>query len=124
MYTIAKEFTFSASHELRGLPDGHPCSRTHGHNYVVTVELKARTLDGTGFVFDYRKLDPIKKFIDSKLDHQHLNNAIPFNPTAENIAKFLFDYCVELLEDSSPDVFMSAVSVSETPKTTARYDLS
>src|SRR5215468_9371730 len=34
-YTISKFFEFSAAHHLTGLPDDHPCSRVHGHNYVV-----------------------------------------------------------------------------------------
>ena len=37
MYTIAKRFAFSASHIIGGLPDKHPCSRLHGHNYEVEV---------------------------------------------------------------------------------------
>lgn len=115
MYSVRKEFAFSASHCLEGLPDGHPCSRTHGHNYVVTVELTSAKLNPTGFVVDYRALEPIKKYIDSKLDHQHLNYVLPFNPTAENLAKHIFN----CFEKQFPQLF--AVEVSETPKTVARY---
>ena len=39
MFKISKEFYFSAAHALFGLPDDHPCTRLHGHNYVVTVHL-------------------------------------------------------------------------------------
>ncbi|MFI6697695.1 6-pyruvoyl trahydropterin synthase family protein [Streptomyces sp. NPDC050509] len=51
---ISKEFHFSASHQLDGLPEDHPCGRLHGHNYVVALELSAPTdgLDTTGFVRD------------------------------------------------------------------------
>ena len=115
MYVIRKEFAFSASHQLKGLPEDHPCSRVHGHNYVITVELQSDKINEVGFVQDYRALDPIKKWIDDHFDHRHLNDVMPLNPSAERIAKFLF----ELFTDDFPTLW--AVEVSETPKTTARY---
>lgn len=113
---IKKEFAFSASHQLNCLPETHPCSRVHGHNYVVAVELCSIGLNSVGFVVDYRALDDIKAFIDGTLDHQHLNDVLPFNPTAENMAKYFYEYFHHL----HPEV--SAVEVSETPKTNARYE--
>ena len=115
MFIIRKEFHFSASHSLNGLPETHPCSRVHGHNYIVTVEFSTRLLNDVGFVTDYRSLEPIKQWVDINLDHQHLNNALPFNPTAENIAKHIF----HLFRKEFP--LLDAVEVSETPKTNARY---
>lgn len=117
MYKISKQFAFSASHILEGLPQDHPCSRLHGHNYVVTVHLKSDKLNEIGFIKDYRELDSVKKYIDDTLDHRHLNDIFPFNPTAENIAKYLF-------ETFSKDIReLYAVEVSETPKTTAIYEV-
>ena len=115
MYTIKKEFHFSASHQLHGLPKEHPCSNLHGHNYIVTVELSSIELNSVGFVVDYRDLEPIKKFIDTYFDHKHLNDVLPVNPTAENIAKTIF---IEFRKQF-PEI--TAVEVSETPKTMARY---
>jgi 6-pyruvoyltetrahydropterin/6-carboxytetrahydropterin synthase len=116
MYTISKEFHFSASHQLVGLPPEHPCSHLHGHNYVVTVELKSETLNEVGFVQDYRELQEIKDLIDQKLDHKHLNDVFPKQTSAECIAKFLYG----LFKINYP--LLSAVIVSETPKTSARYE--
>lgn len=117
MYTIAKQFSFSASHVLDHLPDGHPCARLHGHNYVVELELRGVELNGDGFVTDYNELAPLKTFIDEKLDHRHLDNVLPegMPSTAENLARFLYDFA----EGLWPEV--SAVRVSETPKTWAEY---
>ncbi|HUM68046.1 MAG TPA: 6-carboxytetrahydropterin synthase, partial [Chloroflexota bacterium] len=39
MYTISKQFHFSASHQLNGLPLEHQCARLHGHNYEVELIL-------------------------------------------------------------------------------------
>ncbi|MEN9919188.1 MAG: 6-carboxytetrahydropterin synthase QueD [Bacteroidota bacterium] len=117
MYKISKQFSFSASHVLDGLPTEHPCSRLHGHNYVLTVFLKSETLDEKGFVKDYRELSVIKDYIDNKLDHRHLNDVFDINPTAENIAKELFTAFEKII----PQLY--AVEVSETPKTSARYEV-
>jgi len=116
MYTIKKEFCFSAGHRLTELPPEHPCSKIHGHNYVVTMELKSKTLDRVGMVMDYRRLESVKQYIDSALDHKLLNDVLPFNPTAENIAMYIY----ELFKETIP--YLTAVEVSETPKTTARYE--
>lgn len=116
MYTISKDYHFSASHILPQLPSDHPCSRMHGHNYVVTVELQSETLNSYGFVRDYRELDDLKRFIDDKLDHHHLNDILgDDNVTAEQIAKYIFDWCKARWSE------VSAVRVSETPKSMAEY---
>jgi 6-pyruvoyltetrahydropterin/6-carboxytetrahydropterin synthase len=125
MYKISKDFQFSASHILNGLSETHPCSRLHGHNYTITVEIKSETLDGPGFVLDYRRLEVIKKWIDSNFDHHHLNDVQilkGINPTAENIAKFCADQFKEMLIDLRSDAKISAVTVKETDKTIARYE--
>lgn len=117
MYKISKEFNFSASHILSGLKDGHPCGRLHGHNYVIVVELSGERLNEHGFIKDYRELDLIKRYIDEELDHKHLNDVFTFQPSAENMAKFMF----EVFKNIVPEV--SAITVKETPKTAARYEL-
>jgi 6-pyruvoyltetrahydropterin/6-carboxytetrahydropterin synthase len=115
MYRIRKEFHFSAAHHLLWLPAEHPCSSNHGHNYVVTVELVATSVNAIGFVKDYRELEPIKNWIDHVLDHKDLNEVMKENPTAENLARFIYDTFAK----DFPQLI--AVEVSETEKTMARY---
>jgi len=116
--TISKEFAFSASHQLTGLHEDHPCSRLHGHNYIIKVTITGEVVT-PGFVIDYRELGWFKTYLDEQLDHRHLNDVIPgMNPTAENIAEFLLGIVQAILTDS-PNVSGLAVSVSETPKTWA-----
>lgn len=114
-FTISKEFAFCAAHHLPGVPEGHPCRRLHGHNYVIRVELSAPVVDSVGFVRDYRALDVVKRFIDEELDHRNLNEVLPVAPTAENIAAYLFTTFASVVPE------LSAVAVSETPKTWAVY---
>ncbi len=115
MFTITKEFYFEASHQLKGLPEDHPCSRLHGHSYKIIVELKSEKLDETGFIKDYRELDLIKSFLDREFDHRHLNDNFPYNPTAENLAFFLYRYIKERFSQTT------AVTVKETDKTSATF---
>ena len=115
-YQISKIFNFSASHILNGLHENHPCSRLHGHNYAVRFWFGADELNATGFVIDYRELDEIKNYINNSLDHRHLNDIFEFNPTSENIAKFLFDTFKQKYFQ------LIRVEVSETPFTNAFYE--
>ncbi|MDP9380335.1 MAG: 6-carboxytetrahydropterin synthase QueD [Chloroflexota bacterium] len=117
MYTICKEFNFSASHQLDHLPPEHRCARLHGHNYTVQLVLASQELDQNGFVVDFGDLAPLKRFIDEELDHRHLNDVMPCPTTSEHLAKWLFDKACALW----PQVI--AVRVSETPKTWAEYRL-
>jgi 6-pyruvoyltetrahydropterin/6-carboxytetrahydropterin synthase len=116
MYKISKQFSFSASHQLALLGADHPCARMHGHNYVVTLHLKSDELDEYGFVKDYRALDSVKRYIDESIDHRHLNDVIPGPPTSERIARFIY----ERFKPEIPELY--AVEVSETPKTSCRYE--
>lgn len=119
MFTITKEFHFSASHVLDRLPSWHKCARLHGHNYVVVLELSAPAdaLTDAGFVRDYSDLDAFRKWMDATLDHRHLNEAMGggISPSAENLAKWIFDHWIGELPE------LTAVKVSETPKTWAAY---
>jgi 6-pyruvoyltetrahydropterin/6-carboxytetrahydropterin synthase len=120
MYTISKEFHFSASHQLRGLPENHQCARLHGHNYILRVFLTGSQLDSVGFIVDYGELGFVKELVDT-LDHRHLNDIFSFNPTSENICKEIYLEIEEALDGFSNVTYM-AVELSETPKTNARYE--
>jgi 6-pyruvoyltetrahydropterin/6-carboxytetrahydropterin synthase len=118
MLSITKEFHFSASHQLDHLPPDHPCTRLHGHNYIVVIELssEAANLNPAGFVRDYRELGSLKKWIDEFIDHRHLNDMMGGkNASAENLAMWIY----EKWSGEFPE--MTAVRVSETPKTWATF---
>ena len=85
MYYVKKTFDFSAAHHLC-LDYESPCTRLHGHNWKVTVECKAENLDPNGMVVDFAV---IKRTVIDRLDHRVLNEQLDFNPTAENIARWI-----------------------------------
>lgn len=98
-----------------GLADGHQCGRMHGHNYLVEIELSAANVDDTGFVRDFGELRLFKAFIDSEWDHRHLNDVLDFNPTAENMARYIYDRFSQVWPE------LSAVRVQETETSWAEY---
>ena len=116
MFTISKQFHFSASHQLKKLPETHPCARLHGHNYIAEVVLQSDKLDEIGFVRDYTEFNQLKMLITEKLDHRHLNDVLGDDcVTAEQLARWLYEWC----KNHWPEVV--AVRISETPKTWAEY---
>jgi len=119
VYTISKDFLFSASHHLHGLPPEHPCGRLHGHNYTVRVQLSGPLLDKVGMLFDYGGLAPFGAWLDEHLDHRDLNEQLAANPTAEQLAYRLAQVVTEVCE--LPDEVALAVGVSETAKTWAWF---
>jgi len=115
MYTISKEFHFSASHQLHGLKSEHPCGRIHGHNYTLKIFLRGEP-NKDGFVQDYNDLKPISDWVNNTLDHRHLNDVFNFQTSVENMSKYIFD----LFKPQFP--LLVAVEMSETPKTNCRYE--
>ena len=85
-YTLRLEHHFDAAHKLR-LDHASPCQNVHGHRWDVVIEIVSNRLDKCGMVCDFKV---IKGFVN-ELDHKMLNEVVDFNPTAENISKYLHD---------------------------------
>lgn len=120
MYYVSAIQHFSAAHSLRGYQG--KCENLHGHNYKVEVELKGLELTKAGMVVDFTDLRTALDKVLSRLDHKHLNDIKPFdkiNPTAENIAKLIYEEM--LLKFSSKKIKVYHVVVWESEGCKATY---
>lgn len=87
MYYISKRIEIAFAHQLH-LNYPSKCTRIHGHNGMVTVYCRAHELNENGMVVDFTT---IKEKVKNALDHRFLNELVDFNPTAENLARFICD---------------------------------
>lgn len=119
-YTAKIVTDFAAAHLLRGYPG--VCSQLHGHNWKVEVEVEARALDAIGMSMDFKDIKRATKELIDSLDHRHLNEIPPFdevNPTAENIAAYLYRRLAEQIDTDTLRV--GAVTLWETERACVRY---
>lgn len=113
---LKKSFSFEAAHWLPTFPEGHKCRRMHGHSFHVDVYVSGDVPEGQGFLIDYGDIKQAIEPICKQLDHYLLNDIEGLeNPTAEMIAKWIFDR----LKPTLP--MLSAVHVHETCTTEAIY---
>ncbi len=114
---IAQAFTFEAAHRLPNVPSTHRCHRMHGHSYRVELCLEGPIDPHTGFVVDFFDVEAAFGPLLNRLDHQCLNEVEGLeNPTAENIAVWIWDRIRPFLP------LIATVSVYETPSSWAEYN--
>lgn len=116
-YEVCVKLGFSAAHSLRGV--GTRCENLHGHNWVVEVSVEGRRLDSKGICIDFRDLKEMVREVVDRLDHQYLNKISPFdriNPSAENLAEYIFEELERKINQSELSVVKVEVSESESHK--------
>ena len=119
-YTLKVVTHFAAAHTLRDYPGA--CSRMHGHNWKVEVEVSATQLDDVGMAIDFKKIKLAAREVGDMLDHRYMNEVEPFdkiNPTAENIAAWLYKGIGEKINNEHIQV--CAITLWETERACVRY---
>lgn len=136
MYYLKTEQSFDSAHFLHGYHG--KCANIHGHRWRVVVTIKSDKLlddqQNRGMVIDFGDLkNDLKKLADN-LDHaliiekdslsKKLYQALidenfkiielPFRPTAENLAKYIYDKLTATYTIDCIDVY-------ETPNNCASY---
>ncbi len=111
---------FAAAHYLRDYEG--PCNRVHGHNWKVEVEVSASRLDKIGMGLDFKLIKQATNELIDRLDHQNLNELPPFddqNPTAENIAAWLYRGLSGIL--NTDVIHVASVTLWETDRACVTY---
>ena len=119
MFTITIETNFAACHQLT-LADGSK-EPSHSHDWQVTVEVSSEKLDQIGCVMDFHQLKSAADSIAAELDNDRLAGLEYFqknNPSAENVAKYIFDGLKSILPD---EVVLTSVEVTEHPGCRAKF---
>jgi len=120
-YTLKIVTDFASAHTLRGYPGA--CSRMHGHNWKTEVEVVATNLDEIGMGIDFKAIKRATRQVTDELDHRYLNEIVPFdeiNPTAENIAAYIYKGVGELINNEQ--VRVKSVTLWETERACVRYE--
>lgn len=131
MFRVTQEIDFCYGHRLIHY-DGR-CRHLHGHNGRAVIVLEGATLDERGMLIDFSEIKrALRDWIDQHLDHRMILHrddpaltalkemgeplfVIDSNPTAENIAKLIFDRAVQF------DFPVVEVSLWETARACATY---
>lgn len=141
MYRIRKEFKFEGAHRLTS-SYSERCQHIHGHSYRVEVFMTAAKLNNDGMVLDFKELKDIgiAKVID-EFDHALVLNVedtsaeaevcrvdksrrvidFPYNPTAENMARFFYHQIESLMKEAHIQVKLEKVRVWETASAWAEF---
>lgn len=134
-----KQIPFCAGHRLVG-HEGK-CANLHGHNYIAQIFVTGNEVDELGRVVDFGVINKLfKGWIDDHWDHgmliwsedsealaaltslsENRVYAMPYNPTAENMARYLlFEIAPELLDEvKGYDITVSKVVIWETANSAA-----
>jgi len=131
MYRITQQIDFCYGHRL--LNYAGKCRYLHGHNGRVQIALEAEELDNRGMLIDFTDVkSSVGAWIDAELDHRMILHeddpalpmllemgeplhVIPRNPTAENIARLIYEFA------KSENLPVTEVTLWETPKSQATY---
>jgi 6-pyruvoyltetrahydropterin/6-carboxytetrahydropterin synthase len=121
MFEITIEETFAAGHALRNYRG--KCENVHGHNYRCQVSVQGEELDEIGLLVDFVELKRVVHSVLDRMDHQWLNEFPPFdvlNPSAENMAKFIYDEVTAGLQGLR-GVKIGSIRLWETDTASATY---
>jgi len=88
---IFKEFTVEAAHLLPNVPEGHKCSRLHGHSFKIEVYVSGEIEERTGWIMDFAGIKHAFQPLFDQLDHNYMNEITGLeNPTSENLARWIW----------------------------------
>ncbi|MEL7500021.1 MAG: 6-carboxytetrahydropterin synthase [Planctomycetota bacterium] len=141
--TVMRKVNFCAGHRLLG-HEGK-CANLHGHNYLAEFYVTGNEIDELGRVVDFSDIKRLfKGWIDDHWDHGFIlwdddSNAIdaieqvqphkiyrlPYNPTAENLARYLLTEIGPQLISTirGYDLVLSKVVIWETENSSAEVTI-
>ena len=142
--TATRYHDICSGHRVHG--QGGKCEHLHGHNYRFhfTIEAPAAEggIDDVGRVLDFSVIKEVLcEWLEEHWDHKMLlweqdpmysyvkdidpsTVRVPFNPTAENMARFMVEVIApSLFEAAEIECVLKSCTIDETAKCSATYSL-
>ncbi len=122
MFKLKVRRNFAAAHKL--LNYSGSCAFLHGHTWTVEVAVKGEGLDDCGMLVDFKELKNLVDDIIKPFDHSYLNELEVFcekNPTAENLACYVFYKMKEKIAELQLNIKIFKVEIWESPEASASY---
>ena len=131
MIYLTKQYKFCAAHkywndnwsEQKNREVFDEDVRIHGHNYMLSITVKGKINDNSGFIIDIKALDAIiSKYIINIFDHSQIEKDIDWfknkQPSTENMVFFMWNK----IEDKIPSgAILHCVKLRETPTIFSEY---
>ncbi|RMF92556.1 MAG: 6-carboxytetrahydropterin synthase QueD [Candidatus Schekmanbacteria bacterium] len=120
MYSVSIKLDFSSAHQLRNYKG--KCEALHGHNWKVEAVVSGEKLNSLGMLIDFHDLKKELSAVLELLDHKNLNETEIFkeiNPTAENIANWIYDEMSKKINNGN--ISVSEIRVWESEHSCAMY---
>ena len=120
MFSVCKEFSFDAAHNLPNYLG--KCYHLHGHGFRLCIEVSGaiQTIGSScGMIIDFAEMKEIVNgLIINDLDHSNLNDRIP-NPTAENLIHWIQARLTPAFEERN--MRLTRLRLYETPTSCAEW---
>ena len=115
-FELKQQFQIESARFLTGLDPSHPCSKMHGHSFVILLTLKGPLDPVKGWVRDYHEISSLMKPLLEQLDHKVLNEVEGLkNPTSELLAVWIYDRARKVIPE------LTRVTIKETALTECSY---
>ena len=115
-FEMKVQYRIESARRLSHLPPSHPCSRVHGHSFIITLTLFGPWNEELAWMYDYHDLEQKIRPILNTLDHRYLNDVPGLEkPTSEALCVYLFNKIKALVPE------LQKVTIAETPTTECSY---
>ena len=131
MIYLTKQYKFCAAHKYwndnwsdqKNIEVFDEDVKVHGHNYTLSITVKGKIDNDSGFIVDIKKLNKIvSKYIIDIFDHSQIEKDIDWfknkQPSTENMIFFMWNEIVDRIPSGA---ILHCIKLRETPTIFSKY---
>ena len=131
MIYLTKQYKFCAAHKYwndnwsdqKNIEVFDEDVKVHGHNYTLSITVKGKIDNDSGFIVDIKKLNKIvSKYIIDIFDHSQIEKDINWfknkQPSTENMVFFMWNEIVDRIPSGA---ILHCIKLRETPTIFSEY---